>query len=155
MQGSGSCRDLSIIPCSGPFLPDVPGFQVPSDSVFPSQLQSSYRALPLHLHFPDCSDVFCFVFLLTCPNHSNLRLLITVDIYSTFASSKISFLLCSNRLTPIAHRTILISVVAKRFSSLTDIAQHIMVSIYCRVMLALPQIEQIPFTLVTLNPVIR
>ena len=34
-------------PVSGPFLPDVPGFQVPPDSVFPSQLWSSSRALPL------------------------------------------------------------------------------------------------------------
>ena len=38
--------------------------------------------------------------LLTCPNHSSLlRLIIS------------SFLQCSNRLTPIAHRTILISLV--------------------------------------------
>ena len=54
--------------------------------------------------------------LLTCPNHSSLLRLMTVAIASTFASSKISsFLRCSNRLTPIAHRTILISVVAIRF----------------------------------------
>ena len=60
--------------------------------------------------------------LLTWPNHSRLLLLITVAICSTFASSKISsFLRCSNRLTPIAHRTILISVVVIRLSSLTDI----------------------------------
>ena len=60
--------------------------------------------------------------LLTWPNHSSLLLLITVAICSTFASSKISsFLRCSNRLTPIAHRTILISVVAIRLSSLIDI----------------------------------
>ena len=60
--------------------------------------------------------------LLTWPNYSSLLLLITVAICSTFASSKISsFLRCSNRLTPIAHRTILISVVAIRLSSLTDI----------------------------------
>ena len=60
--------------------------------------------------------------LLTWPNHSSLLLLITVAICSTFASSKISsFLRCSNRLTPIAHRTIVISVVAIRLSSVTDI----------------------------------
>ena len=58
----------------------------------------------------------------TCPNHSSIRRLITVAIASTFASSKISsFLRCSNRLTHIAYRTILISVVAICFSSLTDI----------------------------------
>ena len=46
--------------------------------------------------------------LLMCPNHSNLLLLITIAVGSTLASSKISsFLRCSNRLTPIAHRTIL------------------------------------------------
>ena len=51
--------------------------------------------------------------LFTCPNHSNLLLLITIAIGSTLASSKISsFLHCSNRLTPIVLRTILISVVA-------------------------------------------
>ena len=49
------------IPVSGPFLPDVPGFQVPPDSIFPRQLRSSSRALPLHLHFDNCSDVFCFI----------------------------------------------------------------------------------------------
>ena len=60
--------------------------------------------------------------LLTWQNHSSLLLLITVAICSTFASYKISsFLRCSLRLTPIAHRTILISVVAIRLSSLTDI----------------------------------
>ena len=32
-------------PVSRPFHPDVPGFQVPSDSVCPSQLRSSSRAL--------------------------------------------------------------------------------------------------------------
>ena len=47
-------------PVSGPFLPDVPGFQVPTVSVFPPQLRSSSRA-PLHLHFCNCSDVFCFI----------------------------------------------------------------------------------------------
>ena len=58
--------------------------------------------------------------LLMCPNHSSLFCLVTVEIDFTFASSKISsFLRCSNR--PIAHGTILISVVAIRFSSLTDI----------------------------------
>ena len=59
---------------------------------------------------------------LTWPNHSSLPLLITVAIFSSFASSNISsFLRCSNRLTSIAHRTILISVFATRLSYLTDI----------------------------------
>ena len=48
-------------PVSGPFLPDVPGFRVHPDSIFPPQLRSSSRALPLHLHFNNCSDVFSFI----------------------------------------------------------------------------------------------
>ena len=46
---------------SGPFLLDFPRFQVPSDCIVPSQLRSSPRALPLHLHFHNCSDVFSFM----------------------------------------------------------------------------------------------
>ena len=50
--------------------------------------------------------------LLMCSDHSNLLFLITIAICSTFASSKISsFFRCSNRLAPIAHRAIIISVV--------------------------------------------
>ena len=60
--------------------------------------------------------------LLTWPNHSSILFLITIAICSTFTSSKIySFLRCSNWPTPIAHRTIAISVVAVRLSYLTDI----------------------------------
>ena len=59
---------------------------------------------------------------LKCPNHSSVLLLMTVAVGTTFASSNISsFLLCSNRLTPIAHRTILIYVVAIWFSYLSGI----------------------------------
>ena len=43
---------------SGPFLLDFPRFQVPSDCIVPSQLRSSPRALPLHLHFHNCSDAY-------------------------------------------------------------------------------------------------
>ena len=43
---------------SGPFLLDVPGVQVPSGSIVPTQRLSSSRALPLHLQFCNCSDVF-------------------------------------------------------------------------------------------------
>ena len=60
VRGSGSCRDLSSFSVSGPFLLDVPGFQVPSDIIVPPQLWSSSRALSLHLHFCNCSDVFSF-----------------------------------------------------------------------------------------------
>ena len=42
----------------GPLLSDVPGFQLPPDSIFPPQLRSSSTALPLHLHVDNCSDFF-------------------------------------------------------------------------------------------------
>ena len=58
---AGTAETFPSFSVSGPFLPDVPGFKVPSDSVFPWQHQSSSRALPLHLHFDNCSDVFCFI----------------------------------------------------------------------------------------------
>ena len=48
-------------PVSGPSLPDVNGFQVLPDSVFPPQLRSSSRALTRHLHFHNWSAVFSFV----------------------------------------------------------------------------------------------
>ena len=57
---AGLAETLPSLTVSGPFLIDAPGFQVPSDSVFPSQPRSSSRALPLHLHFHSCSDVFSF-----------------------------------------------------------------------------------------------
>ena len=101
--------------------PMFQSFLVPLDSIFPPQLWSSSRALPLHLVSTTARMFAVSSLLLTCPNHSSLLRLITVAIGSTFASSKISsFLRCSNRLTPIAHRTNLISVVAIHFSSLTD-----------------------------------
>ena len=59
---AGLVETFPSLPVSGPFLPDVPGFQAPSDSVFPPQLRSSSMALPLHLgHYCNCSDVICFI----------------------------------------------------------------------------------------------
>ena len=68
----GLAETFPSFPVSGPYHLDVPGFQVPSDSVFPGfqvpsdtvfppQLRSSSRALPLHLHFHNCSHVFSFI----------------------------------------------------------------------------------------------
>ena len=57
---AGLAETFPSFSVSGPFLLDFPGFQVPSGSIFPSQLWSSSRALPLHLHFCNCSDVFSF-----------------------------------------------------------------------------------------------
>ena len=75
---------------SGPFFLDVPGFQVPSDSIVPPQLWSSSRALPLHLLFCNCSDFSATArmfsvspLLLTRLNQSILLRLITVAIVST------------------------------------------------------------------------
>ena len=105
------------------FLPDVPGFQVPPRSIFPPQLRSSSRALPYVFILTTARMLSGSSLLLSCPNHSNLLLLMTIGISSTLASSKISsFVRCSNRLTPIDHRTILIYVVAIRFSHLNDIS---------------------------------
>ena len=56
VPGNGSCRDLSLSVAHSSLM-----FQVPSDSIFPPQLSSSSRALPLHLHFDNCSDVFGFI----------------------------------------------------------------------------------------------
>ena len=92
---AGLADTFPSFPVRGPFLPHVPGFQLPSDSVFLLKLWPSSRALPLHLHFHNCSDVSVSSLLLMtmCPNHSNL--LMTIANGSTFASSKISsFLLC-------------------------------------------------------------
>ena len=116
---AGLAETFPSFSVSGPFLLDVPGFQIPSDSIVPPQLWSSSRALPLHLHFCNCSNVFSFTSSFDVskpfqpsPSH-NRRYRFHLCFF------KISFLRCSNRFTPIAHRTIRISVV--RFSSLTDI----------------------------------
>ena len=115
---AGPAETFPSFPVSGPFLHDVPGFQAPPDSIFRPQLRSFSRP-PIFIS-TTARMVSVSSLLLTCPNHSSLLLLINIAIGSTFASSKISsFLRCSNR--PIAHRTIPISVVAIRFSSLTDI----------------------------------
>ena len=57
---AGLAETFQFFSVSGPFLLDFPGFQVPSDSIFPSQLWSSSRALHHHLYFCNCSDVLSF-----------------------------------------------------------------------------------------------
>ncbi len=57
---AGLAETFPSFSVSGPFLLDVPGFQVPSYSIVPPQLWSSSGAPPLHLHFCNCSDVFSF-----------------------------------------------------------------------------------------------
>ena len=108
----GLAKTFSSLTVSGPFLSDAPRFHVPPDRILPLPLWSSSKALPLLLHFDNCSAVLSFVSSFLWPNNSSLLLLITVAICSTFTSSKMSsFLRCSNRPTPIAHCTIVISVV--------------------------------------------
>ena len=58
---AGLAETFPTFPVSGPLLSDLPGFQVPPDSIFPPQLRSSSRALPRHLHFYNWSDVFSFI----------------------------------------------------------------------------------------------
>ena len=58
---AGPAETFPSSPVRGQFLLDFPGFQVPSDSVFPPKLWSSSRALPVHPHFCNCSDVFSFI----------------------------------------------------------------------------------------------
>ena len=57
---AGLAETFPSFSASGPFLLDVPGFQVPSDSIVPPQIWSSSRALSRLLHFCNCSDVFSF-----------------------------------------------------------------------------------------------
>ena len=58
---AGLAETFPSFSVSCPFLLDVLGFQVPSDCIVPLQLRSSSRALHLHLHFCNCSDVFNFI----------------------------------------------------------------------------------------------
>ena len=58
---SGLAETVQPLSVSGRFLLDVPAFLVPSDSTLPLQLLPSSRALPRHLHFCNCSDVFRFM----------------------------------------------------------------------------------------------
>ena len=68
---------LPSLPVSGPFLPDIPGFQVPPDSVFPLQLLG-YGASPPSSFRQLLGGFSVSPVLLTCPNHSNRLLLITI-----------------------------------------------------------------------------
>ena len=44
---AGLAETFPAFTVTGPLLPDVSGFQIPPDSIFPPQLRSSYRAHPL------------------------------------------------------------------------------------------------------------
>ena len=93
---AGLAETFPSFPVSGPFLTDASVFQVPPDNIFPPQLQPSYRALPLHLHFDTWVDVFCLISSFDVPNHSNHRYRFHLC-YLKISS----FLRCSYRLPPL------------------------------------------------------
>ena len=103
---AGLVEPFPLLPVCGPFLPDLPGFHVPS--VLPTMSFHLNWGPPLGCFQSISISATALMFsvsslLFTCPNHSNLLLLITITIGSTFASYKISsFLRCSSRLTHIA-----------------------------------------------------
>ena len=107
---AGLAEAFPFVPFHGPYLLDPPGCHVSSESAFPSQHVSSYKALSVHLSFGNCSNVFCFI------SSFHVLLLVTITIGFTFVSYKIfSFLLC---------RIIFIYVVAVGFSSVIN-ADHV------------------------------
>ena len=66
---AGLAETFPSFSVSYPFLLDFPGFQVPSDSIVPPQLWFSSRALPLYLHFRNCSDAFPFFSMTVYSTH--------------------------------------------------------------------------------------
>ena len=118
----GLAETFPSLTVSGTFLSDAQVFHVPPDRILPPQLWSSSRALPLHLHFDNCPDVLGFVSsfdvakpIQPSPSHNgrymfHLRFLQYLLIPPMYQQAHL-----------IARRTICISVVAIRLSSLTDI----------------------------------
>ena len=91
-----------FLPGSGPFPPDFP---CPSTVSFHRNLGLPLGRFPSILMSATALMFSVSSLHLTFPNHStNLLLLMTIAIGSSLSSSNIcSFLLCSTRLTPIAH----------------------------------------------------
>ena len=58
---AGLAETFPFFSVCGSFLHDFPGVLAPSDCIVSSQLRSSSRAHPLHLHFGNCSDVFSLI----------------------------------------------------------------------------------------------
>ena len=104
---AGLAETFPLLPGSNPFLPDVPGFQVPSDSVLPSQPRSSSKELPLYLHFGNCCDVFSFISSFDVPEP--FRPSKSAPPLHPPRSPHFSDVPVSSH--PLHHRTILISVV--------------------------------------------
>ena len=83
VQGSGSFQRTFHFALS---VADLPGFNGPSDSVFPPQPKSSSRALP-SIFISATALMFSVSFLLfICQNRSNFLLFIIIAIGSTFSS---------------------------------------------------------------------
>ena len=68
VQGTGSCRDLSTVLCQWSIPLWCSRLSGPFWQRLLSQLRSSSRALPLHLHFCNCSNVFCFISSVNMPD---------------------------------------------------------------------------------------
>ena len=97
--GSGSCNYVSISPWRWPIPLIFHSFMSRSDNVFPSQPGSSSRALPLHLHFGNCSNIFGFL--------SSFHMPEPFHIYCDRFHLCFFLDLISSRLTPIAYSTML------------------------------------------------
>ena len=86
---AGLAETFPSFPVRGPFLPDVPGFQVPPDCTLPPQLRSSSRVLPLHLHFDNCSDVFSFISSFNMPEPFQPSSIFCIEDYYLYNASRI------------------------------------------------------------------
>ena len=109
------------LPVSGPFRPELPCSNFPSDSVLPSQPRSSSRALPLHLFSPASLMFSDSSLLLTYPNHSNLLLLITIAMGPSLLPPRSPHFPVFQLAHPHCPSHIFISVVAINISSFSDI----------------------------------
>ncbi len=96
VQGSGSCKDVSISTCQWPIAPDLPGFRVSSDNALPSQ--TTRRSSSITFPFAgNCSGVFYLISALHVLEPVNL-LHVTISVGFAVASSKISsFLRCTSK----------------------------------------------------------
>ena len=75
---AGLADTIPSFSVSGPFLPDVPGLQVPPDCILQPQLRSSSSALPSIFISTTARMFSVSSLLLTCTNNSSLIRLITI-----------------------------------------------------------------------------
>ena len=130
---AGLAQTFPSLTVSGPFLLDAPDFHVPPDRILPSQLRSSYRALPLHLHFNNCSGVLGFVSsfdvakqLQPSPSHNRRYLCQFRFLQDCPHSSGVP-----TGSPPIAHRSILIAASVESLSGISG--SSISLGLSCRI----------------------